>query len=477
MMRRVRNERVRTIKAGLVGTGPVVYWMSRDQRVKDNWALIHAQDAARERRVPLAVAFCLAPSYPGATMRHYGFLLKGLAEVDASLRRLGIPFFLLRGDPGKELPHFLRRCGASELVSDFDPLRIKMTWQSSVAAAVAIPFSEVDAHNIVPCWAASTKAEYGAYTLRPKLRRLLPEFLTPFPKVRTHPHGWGRVVPSIDWPRMREGLKADRSVGEVDWITPGERAAGKALRTFIRNRLDAYDADRNDPVRHGQSDLSPYLHFGQLSAQRAALEVLRSRAPERAKEAFLEELITRRELSDNFCRYTADYDRISCFPRWAQRTLAKHGRDKRDYVYTLRQFEEGKTHDSLWNAAQQQMVIHGKMHGYLRMYWAKKILEWSPTAAVAMRTAIYLNDRYELDGRDPNGYAGIAWSVGGVHDRPWGERNIFGMVRYMSEKGCRSKFDVDAYIRMIGNAAHAAGTAKARGPTPMRAAKKRKGGG
>jgi deoxyribodipyrimidine photo-lyase len=214
---------------------------------------------------------------------------------------------------------------------------------------------------------------------------------------------------------------------------------------FINKKLADYDTARNDPSKDGQSGLSPYLHFGQISAQRVALEALRSTAPEPVKEVFLEELITRRELSDNFCFYQLAYDSPKCFPDWATKTLAKHRRDRREYLYSMKDLEAGRTHDDLWNAAQREMVLHGKMHGYLRMYWAKKILEWTRSPEEAMRIAIHLNDRYELDGRDPNGYAGITWSIGGVHDRPWGERKVFGMVRYMSEKGCRSKFDVDAY--------------------------------
>jgi deoxyribodipyrimidine photo-lyase len=447
--RRVKDERIRMLKAGKAGSGPVIYWMSRDQRVQDNWALLHAQDIALQRAAPLAVVFCLAPSFRGAAVRQQGFLLRGLEEADSSLRRLDIPLFLLRGEPGRELPRFLKRCGASELVTDFDPLRVKGSGKARIAERISIPFTEVDAHNIVPCWIASTKAEYGAYTLRPKLRRLLPEYLGPFPAMKKHPFAWKTAVPAITWDRVLSGLPVDRSVKETDWLVPGERAAVKALRAFIRLKLAGYDTLRNDPSRDGQSNLSPYLHFGQLSAQRVAREVLRSRAPERAKEAFLEELITRRELSDNFCLYTADYDRVSCFPRWAQQTLAKHRKDRREYAYTLREFEEGRTHDELWNAAQLEMVRRGKMHGYLRMYWAKKILEWTRSPERAMKVALFLNDKYELDGRDPNGYAGIAWSIGGVHDRPWGERKIFGMIRYMSEKGCRSKFDVDDYIRKI----------------------------
>jgi deoxyribodipyrimidine photo-lyase len=217
----------------------------------------------------------------------------------------------------------------------------------------------------------------------------------------------------------------------------------------VESRLASYDPDRNRPERDGQSDLSPYLHFGQLSAQRVALAAGEAPVPDGQKKAFLEELIVRRELSDNFCLHQPEYDGPGAYPAWARRTLDAHATDRRSHLYAPAQLERGETHDELWNAAQTEMVRRGKMHGYLRMYWAKKILEWSPSAAEAHRVCVALNDRYQLDGRDPNGYAGIAWSLGGVHDRPWGERPVFGMIRYMSYNGCRAKFDVAAYIRRV----------------------------
>jgi deoxyribodipyrimidine photo-lyase len=420
--------------------------MSRDQRVRDNWALLFAQETAWKARAPLAVVFCLAPEFLNATMRQYSFLLKGLEEAEGVLRQRNIAFYLLVGEPSVRLPVFLKKYDAGTLITDFDPLRIKRKWKNGVGRKISIPLLEVDAHNIVPCWIASAKQEYGAYTLRPKLHRLLPEFLTTFPVLRRHPLSWPNRMSVIDWTVVKKSLSIDRNVPEVTWIRPGERAARSAMQAFLKQRLAAYAADRNDPVKNGQSNLSPYLHFGHLSAQRVALEVLNTDGHDESKEAFLEELVVRRELSDNFCFTNAAYDRSSSFPRWARESQEEHGKDIRQYHYSLRQFEGACTHDALWNAAQMEMVKRGKMHGYLRMYWAKKILEWTRSPDEAMKVAIYLNDRYELDGRDPNGYAGIAWSIGGVHDRAWGERPVFGKVRYMSERGCRSKFDVDAYI-------------------------------
>jgi deoxyribodipyrimidine photo-lyase len=420
--------------------------MSREQRANDNWALLFAAELARRHDVPLIVVFCLIDDFLGATLRAYDFMLRGLEGVSEELARSGIPFFLLAGDPSAQVPAFLKRHDAGWLVTDFDPLRIKREWKKKVLRLAAASVYEVDAHNIVPCWVASPKREYGAYTLRPKIGRALPEFLDLFPSRPKATKSFKGRIPRIDWQRVAMRLKVDREVGPVEWIAPGEKAAKRALRRFLRGGLRGYPETRNDPTVAGQSDLSPYLHFGHISAQRVAIEVEKSGAPTGSKEAFLEELIVRRELSDNFCLHSPRYDRVGSFPQWASQTLAEHADDPRDHLYTLRQLERGLTHDDLWNAAQFEMVRRGKMHGYMRMYWAKKILEWTRSARTAMRYAIRLNDRYELDGRDPNGYAGIAWSIGGVHDRAWGERPVFGKVRYMSSRGMRTKFDVDAYI-------------------------------
>ena len=352
----------------------------------------------------------------------------------------------MQGAPAGEIPKFIKKHKISALVTDFDPLRIKQQWKKAIAGGIEIPFYEVDAHNIVPCCWASGKQEYGAYTIRPKIHRLLPEFLTEFDRLKKHPLKYKSSAGTVSVSGILKGLKINRAVGEVDWIKPGEKAARKVLNDFIKRKLKDYDAKRNDPNEDGQSNLSPYLHFGQISAQRVALEVKKSNVGSKAKRAFLEELIVRRELSDNFCFYNKNYDSANGFPGWAKETLRKHGKDKREYVYSIEKLEKAQTHDDLWNAAQMQMVKQGKMHGYMRMYWAKKILEWSRSARQAMKAAIYLNDKYELDGRDPNGYVGVAWSIGSVHDRAWSERNVFGKIRYMSYNGCKSKFDVEKYI-------------------------------
>ena len=443
------QRRCRQISEGLRGDGPVFYWMSRDQRVDENWALLWAQQEALIHQRGLAVVFCLVPDYPGASLRHYLFLLKGLAELQRKLSELNIAFHLLEGSPATILPQFLKHHDGHVLVGDFDPLRIKKLWRQQVKAAVSMPYYEVDSHNIIPAWITSDKKEYAAYTIRPKINRLLDEYLTVIPKPRRHPFDCPFSSLPVDVERLAQGV-SDKKTDEVTWLRPGESAAAKAVCEALAHRLPDYATGRNDPCRQVQSGLSPYLHFGQLSAQGLALTVRdQQELSLESKEAFLEELIVRRELADNFCLYEPDYDSFDGFHPWARKSLNEHRGDRREHMYSLTQFERAETHDPLWNSCQHDLVGKGKLHGYLRMYWAKKILEWSPSPEEAMANAIALNDRYSLDGRDPNGYTGIAWSIGGVHDRAWAERPVYGKVRYMNAAGCRRKFDVDGYIKAV----------------------------
>lgn len=446
----VNPKRVRVLLKKEYEKGPLIYWMSREQRIRDNWAILFSQELALKLKAPLAVTFCLVPEFLGASLRQYQFMLQGLKEVELKLKSLKIPFILLQGLPELEIPRFIQEHNAGILVTDFSPLRISQKWKKDISDKIGIPFYEVDAHNIVPAWEASDKQEYAAYTFRPKIRRLLSEFLEDYPALKANKTVWKEDIDN-DWPgaeRKLKSMKALTDVSEKEWIKAGEDAADNQLADFIDNRLSRYDTDRNNPLKDGQSGLSPYLHFGQISAERVSLRVL---ASNKGSDAFLDELIVRRELSDNFCYYNSNYDSILGFPNWAGRSLESHRHDTREHIYSQDEFEQAKTHDLLWNAAQKEMVRRGKMHGFLRMYWAKKILEWTESPEDAIRIAIYLNDRYELDGRDPNGYTGIAWSIGGVHDRAWKERPVFGKVRYMSYKGASSKFDVRAYIEKVRN--------------------------
>lgn len=439
----VHPARQRVVRQAPDNGGPVVYWMSRDQRARDNWALLRARELAADAR-PLVAAFCLVPEFLGATLRQYDFMLRGLRETAERLARRGLPLVLLVGDPALEIPALCARLRAGVLVADFDPLRVKRRWLGQAARALDIPVLQVDAHNVVPAWEASDKQEYAARTIRPKIGRLLPEFLEDFPPLAPQAVP-APDLPAPDWRTARAALRVDESVPPTT-VPPGEDAAAAHLAAFLAERLPGYAAERNDPNAHAVSGLSPYLHFGHIAPQRAALDAARAARGDDSA-AFLEELVVRRELADNFCLHNPDYDSLAGAPDWARRTLDVHRADPRPYTYAPADFEAARTHSDLWNAAQRQLLRTGTMHGYMRMYWAKKILEWSPGPEQALETVIRLNDRYQLDGRDPNGYVGALWSVAGLHDRPWKERPVLGTVRYMNENGCRRKFDVQAYVR------------------------------
>lgn len=447
----IHPDRVRALFDAPAGDGPVVYWMSRDMRARDNWALLHARHAAEAAGAPLAVVFTLAPSYLAAPWRAYAFVLEGLREVERDLRSLGIPLVVLHGGgPVDDLCAFAAAHAVGRVVVDFSPLRTARAWRDEAAARLGpagVRVDEVDAHNVVPAWIASPKLEFAARTIRPKIARLLDAFLEPFPALAPQATPWPAALPAVDWRAAEASLTVDRSVGAVAGIVPGAAAAARVLDAFTSDRLDDYTKRRNDPNADGQSGLSPYLHFGQIAPARVALAVRAAGADPASVATFLEELVVRRELADNFCLYQPDYDVVAGFPAWARATLDAHRGDVREALYDRDDFERAATHDDLWNACQRQMLRTGAMHGYLRMYWAKMILAWSATPEEAMATAIHLNDRYELDGRDPNGYAGIAWSIGGVHDRPWFDRPVFGVVRYMSASGAARKFDVGRYVR------------------------------
>jgi deoxyribodipyrimidine photo-lyase len=446
----VNNKRCHIVREDKLGSGPVIYWMSRDQRAEDNHAIAFAQMLAEQMKQPLGVVFCLVDDFPGGTLRAYDFMLRGLEETARDLSKYDIPFFLLVGRPKEKIPAFCRQHQVGGIVGDFDPLRIKREWQHDVAKKISIPFYEIDTHNIVPCRVASSKEEYGAYTMRPKLHRLLPEFMDDLPTLKKQTIPWKGEVPLIDWRKALASLKTDSSVVPVEWLSPGHKSAKKTLDDFINNKLSRYETDRNDPTIDGLSNLSPFLHFGQISPQRVALEIQKCNATLSTEEAFLDQLITWRELSDNYCFYNKNYETVEGFADWAKATLNRHRKDLRSPLYSQETLEFAETHDPLWNAAQSEMVQRGKMHGYMRMYWAKKILEWTASPEEAMRITIYLNDRYEIDGRDPNGYTNIAWSIGGVHDHGWRERPIFGKIRYMSYNGAKSKFDIKAYMKRYG---------------------------
>jgi deoxyribodipyrimidine photo-lyase len=427
--------------------GFVLYWMQAAQRVRWNHALELAIRTANERRKSVVVGFGLTDAFPQANLRHYRFMLEGLRQVQMNLARLGIRFVLRIGSPDAVAIDLAGR--ADVVITDAGHLRIQRLWRNTVAVTIDCPLIEVETNLIVPVLTAADKEMYSAGVFRPRIHRCLPQFLTPLKSGKPHQSSMHLKIASEsldDIDAILRKINIDRSVGPSPVYTGGEDQAQHRLLHFIDRKLDRYDDGHNDPTLDFQSDLSPYLHFGQISPLQIALQVRETGSPGSA--AFLEQLIVRRELSSNFVRFNSRYDQYDGLPDWARRTLNAHRKDKRSYRYSREQFEQALTHDPYWNAAQKQMVLTGKMHGYMRMYWGKKILEWSRSPQDAFDLAIDLNDKYELDGRDPNGFAGVAWCFG-KHDRPWGARPIFGNIRYMNDTGLKRKFNADGYVQTI----------------------------
>ena len=429
----------------------VVYRMRRTQRALDNHALNTAIAAANALAQPVVVFFGLLARHPIANLRHYTFMIEGLAGAAKKLEQRRCGFVLRICDGASSTEEFARFCTEvkpSLIVCDEDPARRDAKWNREAILYPSAPLWSVDADVIVPSILLE-KEQFAARTIRPRIERRLEEFLRPVgnPPARV---AWtrDRKINSVAVsPELIDDLRVDRSVGSTIAFRGGSEAALAALRRFIRGGLSDYASDRNHPEIDGTSQLSPYLHFGQIGPHTVALAIRDASAPDRDRDAFLEELIVRRELAVNFVRYNPRFKTIASVEPWAHRTIGEHARDVRAYTYTEKQLANAETHDVLWNAAQRQMVRAGWMHGYMRMYWAKKILEWSPSAARAYDICVRLNDRYELDGRDPNGYAGIAWAVGGKHDRAWGpERPVYGKIRYMSFANTSRKFDSRVYI-------------------------------
>lgn len=428
----------------------VVYWMQRSQRANDNPALNLAIEAGNLLGKPVVVFFQLVARARHANLRHYEFMRRGLEELPAALRKRGVGF-VLRRYPEHGLSRFCSEVKPCLVIGDENPLREAEQSKRRVAAEVSVPFWSVDADVIVPTRLLG-KEHYAARTIRPKIHALLPKFFTPLTNPSAHVKWRDRDrLRSLDaGAGLLESFPIDRSVEPVSTFGSGSAAAKKALAKFLRARLAGYAIRRNNPEIDGTSQLSPYLHFGHIGPHTVGAAVRDAEVPAADRKAFLEELIVRRELAINFVRYNPNYDSFNASEPWADRSLRRHAADPRRFSYTEMQLEHAETHDPLWNAAQKQMVLTGWMHGYLRMYWAKKILEWSAAPAAALEIAVRLNDRYELDGRDPNGYAGIAWAIVGKHDRAWGpERPVYGKIRYMSYESTSRKFASSAYIESI----------------------------
>ena len=428
----------------------VVYWMQRAMRVADNPSLDLAIDVANILGLAVVIYFQVIPNYPNANLRHYHFMQQGLRDVadDAAERGLG---FVLRRSPAK-LEEFVAEVEAAILIGDENPCREPERWRRVLSGRLNIPFWTVDADVVVPSCVFGRSFAL-LHHFRPKLKAELPKFLVA--PANSKPNVEWKQRKNLDSYSLAEDItagfnKLERSVGPVDSFTGGTHAAIKQLRDFVSLHLADYDDKRNHPETRGTSRLSPYLHFGNIGPLTVALAVhdaMRKGAVSAATaERFLEQVIAWRELAVLFVRYEPDYDNWECAAPWARKTLIEHAGDPRPFHYSLKQLEHAETHDDLWNAAQREMVAIGWMHNYMRMYWAKKILEWAPDPARAFEWAVTLNDRYELDGRDPNGYAGIAWAIVGKLDRPWFNRPVFGLVRPMTGASTAKKFDSKAYI-------------------------------
>lgn len=441
----------------------VMYVMSRDQRIHDNHALLSAQALAIERSVPLFVLFNLKIVKHRAR-EHYQFMLTGLQEVAAGLTSLNIQFIMTSGDAVENIMHVSAEIKAGAVYFDFNPLKGSRDRAKKVASDFKGSVSVVDTHNTIPVWIASDKREFAAHTMRRKVHLTLETYMIEPDEIIKHPFDALGATKSISFEEAEQFITQIPARGITIAAVPGEKAATKHLSQFITNGLTSYAMNRNNIADDQQSGLSPYLHYGHISSLRVALEVIKhsDRRPLLFEEvklashgetpsvydgvnALLEEMIVRKELADNFCFYETDYLSLHAGPDWAQKSLALHADDIREHIYSRDQWTNAQTHDLSWNAAQNQLRKTGKIHGYMRMYWAKKMLEWSETPEIALADCIYLNDTYSVDGGDPNGYVGILWSIVGLHDRPWFDRAVFGTVRYMNEGGLIRKYDVAAY--------------------------------
>ncbi len=425
----------------------VLYWMQASQRAETNHALEYAVERAVELRLPVIAAFGLTDHFPEANLRHYAFMLEGLRETRRTLTGRGIQMVVRLGSPDAvalELAH-----DAAILVADRGYLRVQKKWRRNVARKALCPVVQVESDVVVPVDIASNKEEYAAATLRPKILIQRERFLRPLKPMPVRVDSLDLRLGGIDIDdvdAILEKLDVGRAVGRTDAFAGGASEARRRLRTFIVEKLDSYAALSSDPGEEYISKLGPYLHFGQISPIDVALSVRRSRARQESKDDFLEQLIVRRELSMNFAHFNPRYDSFRSLPGWARATLRRHMQDRREYDYDFRTLESARTHDPYWNAAMREMLVTGFMHNYMRMYWGKKVLEWTRSPEIAFKRLLRLNNRYFLDGRDPNSYAGVSWCFG-KHDRPWGERMVFGTVRYMNAKGLDRKFDMEAYVR------------------------------
>ena len=447
----IQEERVRQLNEKEIVEGDyVLYWMQEAQRAEYNHALEYAVQRANELGQPLLVIFGLMADYPEANLRHYAFLLEGLQDVKEGLKERNIKFVVRRGSPDEVALDAGKN--ASLIVCDMSYLSLQKEWREKVAEGADCLVVQVETEVVVPVELASDKQEHAARTLRPKIQEHLDEFLVELEPTEIDKQSLNMKDDGLDLSNVEEildDMKLDRSVESVSHLyRGGTREAKKILERFLESKLDTYVEHRNQSQTDDVSHMSKYLHYGHISPIYVALKIQDANPPQEDLDSYLEELIIRRELSMNFCHYIPDYDEFSNLPDWAKKILKDHASDEREYVYAREQLENAQTHDEYWNAAMNEMRYTGYMHNYMRMYWGKKILEWSVTPEEAYETTLYLNNKYFVDGRDPNSYANVAW-VFGQHDRGWQERAVFGKVRYMSAGGLERKAKPKEYVEKV----------------------------
>jgi len=434
----------------------VLYWAQMNRRVDANHALIYAVELANKYRLPVLYYEGLTCTYPYANDRLHTFILEGVPETAKRLKRAGIGYvFYLRKTTASrnDVLYELAREAAAVVTDDY-PTFIARKHNARVPDKLDVAYYAVDSSCVVPMSLIRTR-QYGAYTIRPRIKRVLSKYMTPPDELRLKKRFTGTipsfhtVVEEKHIAKLVASCEIDHSISPSFAFAGGRRAAEKLLDHFLNDNLRQYGGTRNEPSKHTTSHMSPYLHFGQISSLEIALTVnTYAHEHKLIAEEYLEELIVRRELSFNYARFVQDPGSLKNLPNWCQQTMNQHARDKRDPSYSYKQLENAETYDELWNATQKEMLLRGKIHGYYRMYWGKKIIEWSRHYQEAADTMIEIHDRFALDGRDPNTYANILWCFG-LHDRAWGERPIFGKLRYMSLEGLQRKTDTKAYIDEI----------------------------
>ena len=447
----IQDERVQHLNDDDIRDGSyVLYWMQSSQRAGYNHALEYAVQRANERDERLLVVFGLTDDYPEANRRHYTFMLEGLRDAQEALKDRGIKMVVRKGSPDEVALEAGK--DASLIVTDRGYLRPQREWREKVAREAGCRVTQVESDVVVPVELASDKREHAARTLRPKINKHLEDFLVQLKPTKLGKQSLNLEADGLDLSdveKVLDGMDLDESVGALSHLYQGgESEAKKMFRRFLKNNFDGYDDNRNQPQTDDVSHMSKYLHFGHISSIWLALEAKKSDAGAENIDSFVEELIVRRELTFNFVYFTPDYDSYSNLPDWAKETLDEHKKDEREHTYTQKQLESAETHDPYWNAAMKEMVHTGYMHNYMRMYWGKKILEWSNTPEHAYKTTLYLNNKYFLDGRDPNSFANVAWVLG-QHDRGWTEREVYGKVRYMSSGGLERKAKPEQYVEKV----------------------------